>query len=201
MSEQASSPKADRPTRPKPTPEEIKAKKDHKMAINKTFNKQVNTKDRRFTPLRGVNKYESIDICVNKGENKVKIHVITVNSDLAKNKSTIRKESSHVEEIHQLPPYVKNQNLAGKIKAKYYKGQGVILELPERKKNNRNKDNKDNKNKDGKDSKEAKDDAAEDVNPTQENDGDNEAGEGKKFVEVDISDIVKSAVELPVRFE
>merc|ERR1712088_292845 len=139
-----------------------KAKKDHKMAINKTFNKQVNTKDRRFTPLRGVNKYESIAICVNKGENKVKI-----------------------------------QNLAGKIKAKYYKGQGVILELPERKKNNRNKDNKDNKNKDGKDSKEAKDDAAEDVNPTQENDGDNEAGEGKKFVEVDISDIVKSAVELP----
>merc|ERR1712088_364935 len=139
------------------------------------------------------NKYESIDICVNKGENKVKIHVITVNSDLAKNKSTIRKESSHVEEIHQLPPYVKNQNLAGKIKAKYYKGQGVILELPERKKNNRNKDSKD--------SKEAKDDAAEDVNPTQENDGDNEAGEGKKFVEVDISDIVKSAVELPVRFE
>merc|ERR1712088_1287885 len=90
MSEQASSPKADRPTRPKPTPEEIKAKKDHKMAINKTFNKQVNTRDRRFTPLRGVNKY----------------------------KSTIRKESSHVEEIHQLPPYVKNQNLAGKIKAK-----------------------------------------------------------------------------------
>merc|ERR1712088_24398 len=138
-----------------------KAKKDHKMAINKTFNKQVNTKDRRFTPLRGVNKYESIAICVNKGENKVKI-----------------------------------QNLAGKIKAKYYKGQGVILELPERKKNNRNKDNKDDKN-----SKEAKDDAAEDVNPTQENDGDNEAGEGKKFVEVDISDIVKSAVELPVRFE
>merc|ERR1719220_479187 len=198
MSEQASSPKAERPTRPKPTPEEIKAKKDHRMAVNKTFNKQVNTKDCRFTPLRGVNKYESIDIC----ENKVNIHVIVVTSDLAKNKSTIRKESNHVEEIHQLPPYVKNQNLAGKIKAKYYKNQGIILELPERKKNNRkDKDNKDSKAKEGKDGKEVKEDAPEDVNPTQENEGDNEANDGKKFVEVDISDIVKSAVELPVRFE
>merc|ERR1712007_301670 len=116
----------------------------------------------------------------NKGENKVNLHVIVVTSDLAKNKSTIRKESNHVEEIHQLPPYVKNQNLAGKIKAKY---------------------NKNSKAKEGKDGKEVKEDAPEDANPTQENEGDNEANDGKKFVGVDISDIVKSAVELPVRFE
>merc|ERR1712150_244801 len=83
----------------------------------------------------------------NKGENKVKIQAIIVLSDLAKNKTTIRKESTIIDEIHSLPPYIKNKNLAEKITAKFYKGQGVILNLPERegRRNRENRDGRDNR--------------------------------------------------------
>merc|ERR1712150_361632 len=104
----------------------------------------------------------------NKGENKVKIQAIIDLSDLAKNK-----------------------NLAEKITAKFYKGQGVILNLPERE-GRRNRENRDNKT-DENDNVEVEilEDANAEPKETQR----------ERFQEVDISHILEAAVDLEVKFE
>lgn len=188
--------------------DEINARKEARKAINQTFNRQVNTRDCKFVPLRGITSYETLDVTVNKAENKVKVHVVSVLSDLAKNKSTIRKESSVIDEIHQLPPFVKNQNLAEKITAKYYSGQGVVITMPAKvKKNNNKNENKENNsninnNKKGKESAQNPSNSGDQAGGSdieiQENDN---KSQGRKFVEVDISEIVASAVDLEVKFE
>lgn len=198
--------------------DEINARKEAKKAINQTFNRQVNTRDCKFVPLRGITSYETLNVTVNKGENKVKVHVVSVLSDLAKNKSTIRKESSVIDEIHQLPPFVKNQNLAEKITAKYYSGQGVVITMPAKVKrnnnkneNNNNKENNNNNNDNNDNDNSSKRGKELTQNPS--NSGDQAGGsdveihendnksQGRKFVEVDISEIVASAVDLEVKFE
>jgi len=115
-------------------------------------------------------------------------------SDLAKNKTTIRKESTIVDEIHNLPPFIKNKDLFGKIEAKFYKGQGVILNLPERPRNNRNKDNKDNKNNKEENDEDHKSDEEVAANT---NDEDNQ----RKYQEVDISHVLETVVDLEIKFE
>merc|ERR1711881_463396 len=101
--------------------DEQKAKITNRKNTNKTFDRQVNTRNAKFTPLRGFKtaNANNITVIVNKGENKVTVKAICVLSDVAKNKTTIRKESTVVEELHTLPPYIKNQNMGGQITAKY----------------------------------------------------------------------------------
>jgi len=173
------------------TPEQIARKN-----INKTFDRQVNTKFCKFTPLRkfqNAAKAEGITVVVNKGENKAKISAVIVLTDLAKNKTTIRKESSVVEEIHNLPPYVKNQNLFEQITAKFYKGQGVIVCLPIRPER-RNKQDRKNRTENNQNDEVVKE------NNTQENENNNSQSESK-FVDVDISHITEAAVDIAVKFE
>jgi len=171
------------------TPEQ-KAKMEARKNINKTFDRKINTKFCKFTPLRkfqNAAKAEGISVIVNKGENKVVIKAVVVLTDIAKNKSTIRKESSVIEEILNLPPYIKNQNLAEQIKAKFYKGQGVILNLPARpERKNRKSDTKA---------------ADENENEVKTNDQDQNEASNNKFEEVDISHIIESAVDIAVKFE
>lgn len=166
------------------TPEQ-KAKIQARKNINKTFDRKVNTKFCKFTPLRKFQsaKADGISVIINKGENKAKIIAVIVLTDLAKNKSTIRKESSLVEEIHNLPPYIKNQNLAEQITAKFYKGQGVILALPARPERKNRKER-----------------AEKDENQEKEKEDQSEAS-SSKFEDVDISHITEAAVEIKVKFE
>jgi hypothetical protein len=175
--------------------EEQKQKIQARKNINKTFDKKVNTKFAKFMPLRrfqNAANAKNITVTINKGENKVKIQAVIVLSDLAKNKTTIRKESTIIDEIHSLPPYIKNKNLAEKITAKFYKGQGVILNLPERE-GRRNRENKDNKT-DENDNVEVEileEDANAEPKETQI----------ERYQEVDISHILEAAVDLEVKFE
>merc|ERR1712150_87635 len=109
----------------------------------------------------------------NKGENKVKIQAIIDLSDLAKNK-----------------------NLAEKITAKFYKGQGVILNLPERegRRNRENRDGRDNRDRtDENDNVEVE--ILEDAN------AEPKETHRERFQEVDISHILEAAVDLEVKFE
>lgn len=178
--------------------EEQKQKIQARKNINKTFDKKVNTKFAKFMPLRrfqNAANAKNITVTINKGENKVKIQAIIVLSDLAKNKTTIRKESTIIDEIHSLPPYIKNKNLAEKITAKFYKGQGVILNLPERegRRNRENREGRDNRN-DENDNVEVEileEDA--NVEPKE--------AQRERFQEVDISHILEAAVDLEVKFE
>jgi hypothetical protein len=177
--------------------EEQKSKIQARKNINRTFDKKVNTKTAKFTPLRkfgNTAKADSITVTCNKGENKIKVQAVMVMSDLAKNKTTIRKESTIVDEIHNLPPFIKNKDLFGKIEAKFYKGQGVILNLPERPRNNRNKDNKDNKNNKEENDEDHKSDEEVAANT---NDEDNQ----RKYQEVDISHVLETVVDLEIKFE
>lgn len=173
--------------------EEQKSKIQARKNINRTFDKKVNTKTAKFTPLRkfgNTAKADSITVTCNKGENKIKVQAVMVMSDLAKNKTTIRKESTIVDEIHNLPPFIKNRDLFGKIEAKFYKGQGVILNLPERPRNNRrNKDNKEENDEDHK--------SDEEVATANTNGEENP----RKYQEVDISHILETVVDLEIKFE
>lgn len=183
--------------------EEQKQKIQARKNINKTFDKKVNTKFAKFMPLRRFQNAASannISVTINKGENKVKIQAVIVMSDIAKNKTTIRKESTIIDEIHTLPPYIKNKNLAEKITAKFYKGQGVILNLPERegRKHRQEKDQKNKKNNEDDQEIEAE------IEETQNDNAENQAEESSsqsRFQEVDISHILEAAVDLPVKFE
>jgi hypothetical protein len=172
--------------------EEQKSKIQARKNINRTFDKKVNTKTAKFTPLRkfgNTAKADSISVTCNKGENKIKVQAVMVMSDLAKNKTTIRKESTIVDEIHNLPPFIKNKDLFGKIEAKFYKGQGVILNLPERPRNNRrNKDNKEENDEDHKSDEEV---------AANTNDEENQ----RKYQEVDISHVLETVVDLEIKFE
>jgi hypothetical protein len=172
--------------------DEQKSKIQARKNINRTFDKKINTKTAKFTPLRkfgNTAKADSITVTCNKGENKIKVQAVMVMSDLAKNKTTIRKESTIVDEIHNLPPFIKNKDLFGKIEAKFYKGQGVILNLPERPRNNRrNKDNKEENDEDHKSDEEI---------ATNTNDEDNQ----RKYQEVDISHVLETVVDLEIKFE
>lgn len=176
--------------------EEQKSKIQARKNINRTFDRKVNTKSAKFTPLRKFGnsaKADSITVTCNKGENKIKVTAVMVMSDLAKNKTTIRKESTIVDEIHNLPPFIKNRNLFGKIEAKFYKGQGVILNLPERPRNS-------NRNKHNKEEGEKSDDEV--TTSTNNNDEQQTEGERKeKFQEVDIGHILETAVDLEIKFE
>jgi len=169
--------------------EEQKSKIQARKNINRTFDKKVNTKTAKFTPLRkfgNTAKADSITVTCNKGENKIKVQAIMVMSDLAKNKTTIRKESTIVDEIHNLPPFIKNKDLFGKIEAKFYKGQGVILNLPERPRNNRR--NKEEYDEDHKSDEEV---------AANTNGEENQ----RKYQEVDISHILETVVDLEIKFE
>jgi hypothetical protein len=171
--------------------EEQKSKIQARKNINRTFDKKINTKTAKFTPLRkfgNTAKADSITVTCNKGENKIKVQAIMVMSDLAKNKTTIRKESTIVDEIHNLPPFIKNRDLFGKIEAKFYKGQGVILNLPERPRNNRNRNNKEDEHEDHKSDEEV---------AANTNGEENQ----KKYQEVDISHILETVVDLDIKFE
>jgi hypothetical protein len=172
--------------------DEHKSKIQARKNINRTFDKKINTKTAKFTPLRkfgNTAKADSITVTCNKGENKIKVQAVMVMSDLAKNKTTIRKESTIVDEIHNLPPFIKNKDLFGKIEAKFYKGQGVILNLPERPRNNRR--NKDNKEENDEDHKSDEEVAAN--NNGEENQ--------RKYQEVDISHVLETVVDLEIKFE
>jgi len=183
------------PTTPSPKNKNPKSKPEKTSTELST--KKVNTKTAKFTPLRkfgNTAKADSITVTCNKGENKIKVQAVMVMSDLAKNKTTIRKESTIVDEIHNLPPFIKNKDLFGKIEAKFYKGQGVILNLPERPRNNRNKDNKDNKNNKEENDEDHKSDEEVAANT---NDEDNQ----RKYQEVDISHVLETVVDLEIKFE
>jgi len=170
--------------------EEQKSKIQARKNINRTFDKKINTKTAKFTPLRkfgNTAKADAITITCNKGENKIKVQAVMVMSDLAKNKTTIRKESTIVDEIHNLPPFIKNRDLFGKIEAKFYKGQGVILNLPERPRNNRrNKDNDEDHKSD------------EEVAAAANTNGEENQ---RKYQEVDISHVLETVVDLEIKFE
>jgi len=178
--------------------EEQKSKIQARKNINRTFDKKINTKTAKFTPLRkfgNTAKADSITVTCNKGENKIKVRAVMVMSDLAKNKTTIRKESTIVDEIHNLPPFIKNKDLFGKIEAKFYKGQGVILNLPERpRNNNRNKNDNDNKN----NKEENDEDHKSDEEVAANNNGEENQ---RKYQEVDISHVLETVVDLEIKFE
>jgi len=172
--------------------EEQKFKIQARKNINRTFDRKINTKTAKFTPLRkfgNTAKADAITVTCNKGENKIKVQAVMVMSDLAKNKTTIRKESTIVDEIHNLPPFIKNKDLFGKIEAKFYKGQGVILNLPERPRNNRrNKDNKEEND----DNQKSDEEVAANTNGEENQ---------RKYQEVDISHVLETVVDLEIKFE
>ena len=182
--------------------EEQKQKIQARKNINKTFDRKVNTKFAKFMPLRrfqNAANAKNISVTINKGENKVKIQAIIVLSDLAKNKTTIRKESTIIDEIHSLPPYIKNKNLAEKITAKFYKGQGVILNLPERegRRNRENRDGRDN----NRDNRHDENDTVEVEVLEEDANVEPKEIQRERFQEVDISHILEAAVDLEVKFE
>jgi hypothetical protein len=179
--------------------EEQKQKIQARKNINKTFDRKVNTKFAKFMPLRrfqNAANAKNISVTINKGENKVKIQAVIVLSDLAKNKTTIRKESTIIDEIHSLPPYIKNKNLAEKITAKFYKGQGVILNLPERE----GRRNRDRENRDNRDNRNDENDVEVEILEEDANVEPKET-QRERFQEVDISHILEAAVDLEVKFE